>query len=229
MSCATLLRPARLAPAHARCPPRARSRAHRARRGRSVAGGGGGVWRAVRRWAAGTNGGAEAGGKSSVRRARGGKGAGSEGSEGGEEGSRGGAPARAGRGVGARGGPAWRSAASGGREGGGRAWGRERARLVECRPLEGRGGGGGRVPAGGRGEGSGRGDPAAPRPGRGRLQRPERGGPHRRGLGGAAFPRPVPECVSPPPPSPRVAVDPPLAAAFRLSVCLRPSLPSGCV
>lgn len=44
---------------------RTRSRVHRARRGRGVAGGGGGVWRAVRRRAAGTNGGAGAGGKSS--------------------------------------------------------------------------------------------------------------------------------------------------------------------
>ena len=61
-------------------------------------------------------------------------------------------------------------------------------------------------------------------PGLRRLRRPELGGPHRRRLGGAALSCPVPSPALPP-----VVVDPPPAAAFRLSVCLRPSLPSGCV
>lgn len=80
---------------------------------------------------------------------------------------------------------------------------------------------------------------AVPRPGFRRLQRPERGGPHRRGLGGAAFSRPVPECVHPPPPFPPLpwtllrrlpsvclsVLGPP----FRLGVCQPPAgfLPLG--
>lgn len=194
---------------------RTRSRVHRARRGRGVAGGGGGVWRAVRRRAAGTNGGAGAGGKSSVRRAREGKGTRRKRSW------RSGAGAsRARCGGRAPGTVAERCDPGEGRGGGGGAWGRERAPGTSSAGRWGCWGGSRGRASGGEGKGRGRGVPAVPRPCLRVLLRPEGPqGPHRRDLGGGLFPlSSCPQVREPSSTLPSVAVDPAPTTPFRLSV-----------